>query len=80
MKLARRLLLGSAFLVSLLVLVVVVLSGQRLRRQLVDLTLDQLQREARLIALLWMPGMDADSLADAAGAATGHHVTLIDPG
>jgi signal transduction histidine kinase len=78
-RLAQRLLLGSALVISVLVVLVVALSGQRLRRQLVDLTVGQLRREAGLIALDWRPGVDPDSLADVAGRALGHRVTLIDP-
>ncbi|HJR62149.1 MAG TPA: ATP-binding protein [Gemmatimonadaceae bacterium] len=79
MRLAQRLLLGSALVISVLVVLVVALSGQRLRGQLVELTVGQLRREASLIALEWRPGVDADSLADVAGRALGHRVTLIDP-
>ncbi|HJU66431.1 MAG TPA: ATP-binding protein [Gemmatimonadaceae bacterium] len=78
MRLAQRLLLGSALVISVLVVLVVALSGQRLRRQLVELTAGQLRREATLIALDWRPGVNADSLADATGQALGHRVTLID--
>lgn len=78
MRLAQRLLAGSAILVSVLVLLIVVLSGQRLRARLRELTTDQLAREVRLIAVEWRPGVISDSLAHAAGRALGHRVTLID--
>ena len=38
----------------------------------------QLQSEARLLAGQWTDPAQADALADAAGLATGHRVTLID--
>ncbi|MEJ7812034.1 MAG: ATP-binding protein [Gemmatimonadaceae bacterium] len=79
MKLAQRLLLGSLLVVSALVLLVVALSGLRLRSQLFELTATQLSREARLLSLEWRFGADADSIADAAGAALGHRITFVDP-
>ena len=79
MRLAQRLLVGSALVVTVLVLLVVVLSGERLRMQLEQLEVAQLTREARLVAAQWTSASDADALADAAGAALGHRVTLIDP-
>ena len=79
MTLPQRLLLGSLVLVSLLVAAIVALSGGRLERRLVEETTNELTREARLIALLWKPGTDADALADSAGAALQRRVTLIDP-
>jgi two-component system phosphate regulon sensor histidine kinase PhoR len=78
MKLAQRLLLGALLIVSVFLLVAVVLSGQRLRTQLVQLTTAQLAREARLVAQQWLPRGDNDALANAAGASLGHRVTLID--
>ena len=38
---------------------------------------DELAREARLVAVEWAGAPDADALANAAGAALGHRVTLI---
>jgi two-component system phosphate regulon sensor histidine kinase PhoR len=78
MKLAQRLLLGALLIVSVFLIVAVTLSGARLRTQLGQLTTSQLAREARLVALQWRPGGDADLLANAAGASLGHRVTLID--
>lgn len=78
MKLAQRLLLGAVLIVSVLTVVAVTLSSQRLRDQLQQLTSAQLAREARLIAQQWHPGAEPDPLADSAGAALGHRVTLID--
>jgi signal transduction histidine kinase len=79
-KLAQRLLLGAVTIVTVLIFVSVVLSGQRLRHQLQQLTEAQLAREARLIAQQWRGGGDPDNLADSAGAALGHRVTLVDSG
>ena len=79
MTLPQRLLLGSLVLVSLLVAAIVALSGGRLERRLVEETTNELTREARLIALLWKPGANADALADSAGSALQRRVTLIDP-
>ena len=78
MKLAQRLLLGAVLIVTVLIVVAVALSGQRLATQLRLLTTTQLAREARLIAQLWDSGAGADALADSAGSALGHRVTLID--
>ena len=79
MTLAKRLLLGSLILVCLLVAAIVALSGSRLETRLVKETTAELTREARLIGLLWKPGMDADALADSAGKALQRRVTLINP-
>ena len=78
MTLARRLLLGSFVVVMTLVVAVVIIAGGRLRERLVAEKTDELSRDARLIALDWRRGMDADSLAHRAGAALGYRVTLID--
>jgi two-component system, OmpR family, phosphate regulon sensor histidine kinase PhoR len=77
-KLAQRLLLGAVLIVSVLTIVAVTLSSQRLDKQLQQLTSVQLSREARLIAQLWRRGVEPDPLADSAGAALGHRVTLVD--
>ena len=79
MTLPQRLLLGSLVLVSLLVAAIVALSGGRLERRLIEETTNELTREARLIALSWKPGTNADAIADSAGSALQRRVTLIDP-
>jgi two-component system, OmpR family, phosphate regulon sensor histidine kinase PhoR len=79
-KLAQRLLLGAVLIVTVLTIVAVSLSGQRLRTQLQQLTTSQLAREARLIAQQWRPDVNLDALADSAGQALGHRVTLVDAG
>ena len=78
MRLSRRLLVGSLLLIGVLVLLVVVALDWRLGLRLHDETEAELWREGRLIAASWHAGIDADSLADAAGEALGHRVTLID--
>ena len=78
MRLSQRLLLGALLVVSVLVVVAVALSGLRLREQLRQLTVEQLAREARVLARQWTPATDPDALANAAKADLGHRVTLID--
>lgn len=78
MKLAQRLLVGAALIVSVLVAVAVAISSGRLDTQLRELTTSQLTREARFIAQQWTGRTDADALADSAGAALAHRVTLVD--
>jgi signal transduction histidine kinase len=76
--LATRLLVGSAILVSLLVAAIVAIAGGRLEDRLVEEATAELAREARLVALQWTSTSAPDDVADAAGAATGRRVTLID--
>ena len=78
MKLAQRLLLGAALIVSVLVVVAVALSSARLSSQLRQLTTNQLTREARFIADRWDATVSPDALADSAGVALAHRVTLVD--
>jgi len=78
--LAKRLLVGSLVLVLVLVAGVVVLAGNRLGDRLAQETCRELGREARVVGIEWQPGVNADSLADAAGTALGRRVTLIDTG
>ena len=77
MRLAQRLLLGSLAVVSVLVGLVVIIASRRLQTRLVEEQAFQLAREAQVVASQWAAGDDADALADAAGAALGHRVTLI---
>jgi signal transduction histidine kinase/HAMP domain-containing protein len=76
-SLVRRLLLGSTVVIVLLVTAIAAIAGGRLRDGLRDDTVRDLARSARLVALAWRPGENADSLANAAGAATDRRVTLI---
>jgi two-component system, OmpR family, phosphate regulon sensor histidine kinase PhoR len=77
-RLSHRLLLGSVLIIATLVLALVLVSGRRLGGELREITVQQLAREARLLATQWHDPAAADSLADAAGRATGHRVTLVD--
>jgi two-component system, OmpR family, phosphate regulon sensor histidine kinase PhoR len=80
-SLTKRLLVGSLVIVLLLVTAVVVIAGNRLTDRLANETERELEREARLVGSEWHTGMNADSLADSAGAALGggRRVTLIRP-
>jgi signal transduction histidine kinase len=78
MRLTQRLLLGSLVVVAVLVAFVVAAVDQRLRARITEESTRQLAREARLVATQWVPGADPDALADAAGAALGERVTLVD--
>jgi signal transduction histidine kinase len=77
-KLAQRLLLQSLAIIAALVVSVVVIIDNQLHTSITDQTIHDLAGEAKLLAAQWKPGVDADSLADEAGMATGHRVTLID--
>src|SRR5438105_15665886 len=61
-----------------MVISVVVIIDNQLHSSITDQTTHDLAGEARLMAIQWKPGVNADSLADEAGAATGHRITLID--
>src|SRR5436309_2200328 len=61
-----------------MVVSVVVIIDNQLYSSITDQTTHDLAGEARLLATQWRPGVDPDSLADEAGTATGHRVTLID--
>jgi signal transduction histidine kinase len=77
-RLAHRLLLGVVLVVTVLIVLLVLLSGVRLRHQLEELEVAQLTREAKLVARDWTAAADPDALAGSAGTALGHRVTLID--
>ena len=79
MKLAHRLLLYSFSVITVLVLVVVVILDRRLGVRVSAEIRGELTREARFVAVQWTPTTNADELADIAGSALGHRVTLIDP-
>src|SRR5207237_3730566 len=65
--------------VALLVVSVIVVVDHSLRTRIAEQTTDQLAREARLVSVEWRPGVEPDALADEAGRALGHRVTLIAP-
>jgi len=77
-KLTQRLLIGSLLIVGVLVALVVAILDGRLRLRFYEESSAALLREARLVAAQWRPGLNVDSLANAAGGALGHRVTLID--
>jgi len=77
-KLAHRLLLQSLAIVAVMVVSVVVIIDNELYSSITDQATHDLAGEARFLATQWKSGVDADSLADEAGAATGHRMTLID--
>src|SRR5690349_12909413 len=78
MKLTQRLLIGSLLIVGVMVILVVAILDGRLRYRFYEESAAELLRETRLVAAQWRPGLDVDSLANAAGRALGHRVTLID--
>jgi len=77
-RLAHRLLLQSLAIVAVMVISVVIIIDNQLHSSITDQTIHDLAGEARLMAMQWRPGVNADSLADEAGAATGHRITFID--
>jgi len=77
-KLAHRLLLYSFILIAILVVAIAAIVDSRLRKNITQENETSLAREARLVAVQWTPGRNADSLADAAGGALQRRVTLID--
>lgn len=78
MKLAHRIFLGLALVIAVLVLLVVALSSARLKSELASSEVQRLTREARFVAAQWATAPNADALANSAGAALDHRVTLID--
>lgn len=77
MSLTRRLVTGLLLVVGAFVLLTVLSLDRRLRDRLRHETSTELLREARLVAAQWSDSLDPDSLADAAGRALDHRVTLI---
>jgi two-component system, OmpR family, phosphate regulon sensor histidine kinase PhoR len=65
-------------IVGVLVTLVVAILDGRLRLRFYEESSAQLVREARLVAAQWHPGLSVDSLANEAGRALGHRVTLVD--
>jgi signal transduction histidine kinase len=61
-----------------MVISVVLIIDNQLYSSIVEQTTHDLAGEARLVATEWRPDVDPDSLADQAGTATGHRITLID--
>jgi signal transduction histidine kinase/HAMP domain-containing protein len=81
MRLAQRLLLGALLSIGILVALVVTVIDGRMRQRLREDAAAELEREARLVAAQWADAaarrVDADSVANVAGAALGHRVTLV---
>jgi two-component system, OmpR family, phosphate regulon sensor histidine kinase PhoR len=77
MTLTRRLLAGATVVIVALVTAIVTIAGGRLRGQLESEETQDLLRSANMVALTWHTGINADSLAHAAGAALQRRVTLI---
>jgi two-component system phosphate regulon sensor histidine kinase PhoR len=77
MKLSQRLLLNVLAIVVVLVLGVVLIIDQRLHARIVEQTVAELAREAQFVAAEWRSTFSSDDLADAAGRALEHRVTLI---
>jgi len=61
-----------------MVISVVLIIDNQIHSSIVEQTTHDLAGEARLVSTQWRPGLDPDSLADLAGLATGHRITLID--
>ncbi|HEY9426151.1 MAG TPA: ATP-binding protein [Gemmatimonadaceae bacterium] len=78
MKLGYRIFLGFALVIAVLVLLMVALSSARLKSELAASEVRRLTREASFVAVQWANAPDADALANAAGAALDHRVTLVD--
>ena len=78
MRLAQRLLLGALGVVGVLVVFITASLDDKLATRLTDETREHLVTEARLVAVQWTAGVDADALANRLGKETGHRVTLID--
>lgn len=78
MKLAHRLLLQSLAIIAVMVISVVIIIDNQLHSSIRDQITHDLAGEARFLSSQWKPGVDPDSLADEAGVATGHRMTLVD--
>src|SRR5437016_10074489 len=78
MNLTQRVFAGSLVIVGVLAILVVAVADRRLEQSLVEDSIQELGREARLVADQWKPRVNADSLADQVGRFLQHRVTLID--
>ena len=79
MNLTQRLIVGSLLVSGVFVVLTVASVDWRLRNRLREEGVVELLREARLVGAQWRDGLDPDSLADAAGTALSHRVTLVAP-
>jgi signal transduction histidine kinase/HAMP domain-containing protein len=77
-RLTRQVLAGSLLIVAVLGALVIALASRRLERRLELSAVADLTREGRLVASMWTPAVNPDSLADAVGRQLERRVTLID--
>ncbi len=80
MRLTQRLLLGATIVVGFLAVLILTFVDRQLTVRLRDDAAGFLEREARLVGVLWTRegNVFPDSLADRVGAALGRRVTLVD--
>lgn len=78
MNLTQRLIAGALLVCTVFAILTITSLGVRVRGRMRVESATELLREARLLGELWRPGLNADSLADMAGGALGHRVTLVD--
>jgi two-component system phosphate regulon sensor histidine kinase PhoR len=80
-RLTQRLLLGATIVVGFLAVLIIVFVDRQLTDRLREDAAGFLEREARLVGVLWERERNEspDSLADRVGAALGRRVTLVDP-
>ena len=77
MKLANRLLLSSLAVILALTITVALILDRQLHTRIQEQNVDELSREAHLVATQWTPTANPAALALTAGTALGHRVTLI---
>ncbi|MGI9091745.1 MAG: ATP-binding protein [Gemmatimonadaceae bacterium] len=77
MKISHRLILSSLVVIVALTAAVAAILDRQLHRRVAAETIDQLTREARLVATQWTASTPAMDLAHNAGTALGHRVTLV---
>lgn len=80
MRLTQRLLLGAFIIVGFLAVLIVTIVDRQLAARLRDDAAEFLEREARLVGVLWRShAANPDSVSDAIGDALGRRVTLVNP-
>ncbi len=80
MRLTQRLLLGALIVVGVLAALIITIVDRQLTARLRQDAAGFLEREARLVGVLWERDRAApDSIADRIGAALGRRVTLVAP-
>jgi signal transduction histidine kinase len=78
MKLSHRLVLFSMSLITIFLLMVVMIINRGLHARMVDKQVEELTREAQLVATRWLPKTNPQDLAVSSSAAVHGRVTLID--